>query len=135
MELLSVTSDWIASGDPLVDPLADFLITPRDTAEAKLDPLGELSDLFEARDVLEAVGDAERLELLLRYQQSVDLHRVTPFSGSIAMLARDRRRARQDIARHREGRDGRIAEHGRIFSSSGVQRQATRESLEKKGRH
>ena len=115
MELLSVTHDWIASGDPLVNPLADFLITPRDTAKAKLYPLGELTGLFEPRDVLETVGDAERLELLLRYQQSVDLHRVTPCSGSIAMLARYRRRARADIAQRERMRDGDMAEHGGTF--------------------
>ena len=69
---------WIASGDPIVNPLADFVVTPRDATKAKLHPLGELAGLFEAGDVLEAVGDSERLELLLRNQLSVDLHRNTP---------------------------------------------------------
>lgn len=69
---------WIALGDPLVDPCTHFLVTPRDPALTKLNPLGELPGLFEPRDVLEAVRDSERLELLFRNQQSVDLHRNTP---------------------------------------------------------
>ena len=69
---------WIASGDPLVHPLLNLLEAPGDPALAKLYPLGKLSGLFEARYMLEAVGDAERLELLLRNQQPVDVHRFTP---------------------------------------------------------
>ena len=62
--------------------------------------------------MLEAVGDAERFEFLLRYQQSVDFHRNTPVKGSIAMLARNCQRARGDIAEHSGAGERRMGEHG-----------------------
>ena len=76
-ELLSAWKSCIASGDTFGDPLTDFLVAPGDPALAKLNPLGKSIGLFEARNVLRAVRDADRLELLLRYQQSLDLHRNT----------------------------------------------------------
>jgi hypothetical protein len=69
---------WIASGDPIVDPLADLLITPGDATFAELYPLRKQAGFFETRDVLEAVGNADHFELLLRNQQSFGLHRHTP---------------------------------------------------------
>src|ERR1700692_1738119 len=68
----------VASSDAFGDPLADFRIAPGDPALAERNPLGKLLGLFEPRYVLRAVGDTDRLELLLRNQQSLDLHRHTP---------------------------------------------------------
>jgi hypothetical protein len=59
--------------------------------------------------VLGAVRDSDRLELLLRYQQSLDLHRNTPCEGSIAMLARNRQRATGNIAEAVANCDGNMS--------------------------
>jgi hypothetical protein len=43
-----------------------------------------MTGLFETRDVLEAVRNAERFQLLLRDKLPFKLHRITPSEGSIA---------------------------------------------------
>ncbi len=65
--------------------------------------------------MLEAVGDTERFEFLLRYQQSVDFHRNTPVDGSIAMLAEFCSRASRDIAEYIGMGERSMGEHGSTF--------------------
>ena len=56
----------IAQGDTLGNPIHHLAVTPRDPTRAKLNPFGKLAAVFEPSDVLEAVRNANRLELLLR---------------------------------------------------------------------
>src|SRR5438270_2495948 len=71
------------------------------------------------RDVLETVRDSERLELLFRNQQSVDLHRPL-LKGASRCSQANRRRAREHIASNGDFGDTVIGAHSGTFSSHPV---------------
>ena len=113
-ELLFSRGGWIASGDPLFDPLADFLVAPGDPALSELYPLGELARLFESRDVLETVWNSERLELLFETSSLSSCIVILPCQGA-SRCSPGTAGGRPSIAFRLCRRERDMAAHGRTW--------------------